>query len=243
MALRHLAVAAAAALAMTILLGCEDPQPQSTRPTTSFLEDNPWVVRKPGRGTAVASTGETRVDNPVANQTVQRGESYLTHKAGVAARPDDPIEWPIWAARGKWTVRLAFYNPTPDTGYSALHYANIHARELRKKGYEAYITDLISKAIVTVGSFDSPNDPQLIALWRQAYEDWTKIYGGRASPFRESMARFYGNNTVFGDQPMPVAVIELQVAMKNAYGVALNEEDKAKYLEFTKLKAKPGENS
>ena len=200
-------------------------------------------MKKPGQSGSVAASGAVQVENPTANQSLKPGDSYLTRHTEVAPKPDDPIEWPIWAAKGKWTVRLAFYNPTPDKGFSALHYANIHAHALREKGYDAYITDLITKAIVTVGSFENSNDPKLVEIWRQGYEDWTKIYGGRVSPFRESMQRFYGNNTVFGDQPMPVSIIELQVAMKNAYHVPLTDEDKARYQEFMKTKAKTGENS
>ncbi len=243
MTMKRWAAAACCAAMLGMLSGCDDA-PQQTR-RSNFLKDNAWVAKKPGQsGSAgtnpvVERPGDTRT-------TGAPGDSALAaQSAGGSAtyKPDSEVVSPILNARGNWTVRLAFYNPTPDKGLSALYYANQHARELRRKGYDAYVTDLISKAIVTVGAFDSENDPKLVELWRQSYEDWMKIYGGHKSPFRESMEQFYGNKTVFGDQPWPVSIIDLQIKMKGAYKIPLTEEDKQRYKDYISKRAKTGENS
>ena len=56
------------------------------------------------------------------------------------------------------------------------------------------------------------------------------------------MEKFYGDKTVFGDQPWPVSIIDLQIKMKGAYKIPLTEEDKALYREYTKGRVRQGEN-
>ena len=222
---------AASALAIALIAaGCEEPPPPRKK---NFLEDNPWVVKKPWE----KGTGAGTAANPATGQIGPAPAKPLVFKA------DTEIVSPILNATGKWTIRLAFYHPEPDKQLSALFFANQHARELRKKGYDAYVTDLIGLAIVSVGSFDDERDPKLVELWRECYEDWTKIFGGRKSAFRESMEQFYGDKTVFGDQPWPVSIIEMQVKMKAAYKIDLTEDDKRRYKEFVnRNRAKTGEN-
>jgi hypothetical protein len=220
---------AATALGVTVLAaaGCgggEAPPPRRT----SFLEDNPWVVKKPDTG--VVTPGEpgapvrsiTPKERPKAPEFKPDSESQVVH--------------PIFEADGKWTVRVAFYHADQTTGLSALHYANEAARRMRKNGYEAYVTDFQSLAIVSLGSFKDEHDPELLSLWKSAYEDWLKIRGGQKSEFRKQMEEFYGENTVFGDQPWPVRIIELQVKMKAAYKIPLTDDDKRRYEEFMKAR-------
>ena len=229
-----LAVVAAAWLA-----GCESEPPPKR---SSFLQNNAWVVKKPGPAGSGSSAAARRPIEGTVSSSPQPGDSYLASRRA-AYKPDTDIVSPILGAKGNWTVRLAFYNPTPQDGHSALYYANQHARVRRSKGYDAYVTDFISKAIVSVGAFEREDDPKLIDLWRECYEDWLKIYQGRKSPFRQSMEQFYGGETVFGDQPWPVAIIDLQIKMKGAYQDPLTPEDKARYKEYISKRAKTGENS
>lgn len=223
-----------------LLVGCEEAPPPRR---SSFLQDNPWVVKKPWE---TAKAGSNPVVQPGGSSSTVAASPGVAdaHTSGppVAYKPDTEIVSPILEAKGNWTVRLAFYNPAPDKGLSALYYANQHARTLIKQGYPAYVTDLISKAIVSVGAFDSENDPKLLEMWRGAYEDWLKIYGGRKSPFREEMERFYGGQTVFGDQPWPVSIIDLQIKMKGAWKIPLTEQDKQRYKEYISKRVKTGEN-
>ena len=156
------AVAYAGALMLT---GCEQPPP--TR--TTFLQDNPWAVKAP------AEQGGTR---PASSTPAPAPSKPVEYK------PDTEVVSPIFNAKGKWTVRLAFYKPNPQKKLSALYYANDLARRLRADGHDAYVTDLISLAIVSVGTFNDERDPELLRLWKQAYEDWLKIHGGRKSSFR-----------------------------------------------------------
>jgi hypothetical protein len=215
---------AAAAFSLVVLAaaGCgESPPPRKP----SFLEDNPWVVK--------SATVETGRSTPAKSPEPPKPAEF---------KPDSEIVSPILDAKGKWTVRLIFFYPDVKAGLSGLHYANNHARTLRQKGYEAYVTDLVSFAIVSIGSFNDERDPELIKIWRESYEDWLKIRGGRKSAFREEMERFYGEKTVFGDQPWPVSIIELQVQMKGAYKIPLTEEDKKRYKDFLNARTRRSEN-
>ena len=234
-----------AALGLAALLaalsGCTEPQQPQRQ---SFLHNNPWTVKKPGEGrTGSNSVVTTPAGTPGMATTQDPTAGYLAAQApGTAYKADTEIVSPIINCRGNWTVRLAFYNPDPQKKLTALYFANQHVRNLCKQGYDAYVTDLVSKAIVSVGSFENENDPKLLETWRQAYDDWMKIYGGRKSPFRESMEQFYGNKTVFGDQPWPVAVIDLQIKMKGAYHIPLTDDDKRRYKDYIGKRAKTGEN-
>jgi|GEM_PF-6542504 hypothetical protein len=219
---------AAFSVMMLAAAGCGGEAPPPKR--ASFLENNPWVVRKP-EPRAVSDGGDTGANNPTTPATPVKPRK--DPKAEVY-RPDSESEvvHPIFEADGKWTVRVAFYHPDNTKGLSALHYANDAARTMRKNGYEAYVTDLQSLAIVSIGSFKDEHDPELIKLWNAAYDDWLKIHGGKNSAFREKMQEFYGDKTVFGDQPWPVRIIELQVKMKLAYKITPTDDENKRYQEF-----------
>jgi hypothetical protein len=238
MTTHRIAFALAVVAAAAWLAGCESSPPPRR---TSFLQNNPWVVKKPGEAGRGNNAVVQRPEGAVTSSP-QPGDSYLANQRGTY-KADTEIVSPILEAKGNWTVRLAFYNPTPQDGRTALHYANQHARALREKGYDAYVTDFISKAIVSVGAFEREDDPKLIDLWRECYDDWLKIYQGRKSPFRQTMEQFYGGETVFGDQPWPVAIVDLQIKMKNAYRIPITPEDQARYKEYISKRAKTGENS
>lgn len=216
---RHLAVSALL-LMSAALAGCGEPQPQKRR---SFLHDNPWVAEKPAERTARKSSPPVK-PRPAAYKPVKK------------------IVHPIFEADGKWTVRVAFYRSNPKKKLTALHYANELAKALRKKGEEAYVTDLISLAIVSVGTFDRARDPELTRTWRKYYDGWLALRKGRKSQFRESMEHFYGARTIFGDQPWPVGIIDLQVKMKSAYKIPLTAEDKKRHKKYLKERVRTGEN-
>jgi len=150
----------------------------------------------------------------------------------VAYKPDKEIVHPILEAKGNWTVRMAFYSPVPKKQLTALHYANNHCRTLRKRGYEAYVTDFIVKAIVSIGSFDDPHDPELERIWREAYEGWLELHGGRKSTFRQTYEQWYSGKTVFGDHPTPVSILDLQMKMMSAYQMEPTAEQKARYKKY-----------
>jgi len=209
--------------------GGETPPPRRT----SFLENNPWVVKKPETG-AVSPGGGALATNPATSPIVVTPAKPSKPSNEEVYKPDSEsqIVHPIFEADGEWTVRVAFYHPDATKGLSALRYANDAARTMRKNGYEAYVTDFQAIAIVSIGSFKDKHDPELIRLWNQAYDDWLKIHGGRKSTFREQMESFYGENTVFGDQPWPVRILELRVKMKNAYKIPLTDDEKQRYEEF-----------
>lgn len=211
--------ALALGLMMLVVSGCEEPPPQHQ--SHWFPEGGPaseWKVK-----TTVDSSGRVRE----VPKTRPKKESKP-----VRYKPDTEIVSPILNARGNWTVRVAFYHPNPEKRLSALHYANNHARALIKQGYEAYITDILSLTIVSIGSYNDKRDPKLLETWREAYDAWLKLHGGQKSGFRRHMEEFYGNRTVFGDQPWPVSIIDLQVKMKGAYNIPITEEDKRRHREY-----------
>jgi hypothetical protein len=205
--------AAATALALVLAAGCQQQPVRETRGGW-FGENHAWEVKKP------SDQGATPRQKP------------RTPSEPVEMKRDSEIVSPIFNARGKWTIRLAFFHDDRKTGHSALHYANDFARTLRTKGHDAFVTDLRSMAIVSMGQFNDERDPQLISTWRQAYEDWMRIHGGRESQFRLQMQEFYGGKTVFGDQPWPVSIIDLQMKMKSAYKIQPTEEEKRLYKEY-----------
>ncbi|HUW55017.1 MAG TPA: hypothetical protein VMZ92_00120 [Planctomycetota bacterium] len=214
--------------AIPVFAGCgggEAPPPKRT----PFLHDNPWVVKAPTEAPPAPGA-------PPAPPPEKPKPKPVTYK------PDTEVVHPIFEANGKWTVRVAFYNPNPRKKLSALHYANDHCRTLRRQGYEAYVTDLISLAIVSVGSFSDDRDPKLVDTWREAHEAWLKLRGGKKSTFQEDMDRHYGGRTVFGDQPRPVSIIDLQVKMKGVYKIPLTEEDKRRHKEYLSERVHTGEN-
>jgi len=206
--------------AAVLLIGCYVEQ--TTKRKDFFDDSHPWAVSAP---TTVQAPGQP--PRPVAAKPTEPEKAEP-----VQYKPDTEIVSPILEARGNWTLRMAFFNPNEKKKLSALHYANDFARNLIKKGYDAYVTDLISLAIVSIGSYDDPRDEELTKIWRMAYEEWLAIHGGRKSHFRQEMERFYGGKTVFGDQPWPVSIIDLQVKMKGAYKIPLTEEDKRRHKEY-----------
>jgi len=217
----------AAFLLLPTAIGCYEPI-QETRKGW-FTEDHPWVVK--GSGTPSVEPG--RPTPPAKPPEPPKPVEF---------KPDTEIVSPILEAKGKWTVRLAFYYDDEQRRLTALHYANNHARTLRQNGFEGYVTDLPGSAIVSVGSFDDERDPELLKLWREAYDEWLKMHGGRKSGFREKMEEFYGEKTVFGDQPWPVSIIELQVQMKARYNIPLTEEDKIRYKDYLNARTRKSEN-
>jgi hypothetical protein len=228
MTIHRFTAAAVLAALLGLAAGCAEQQPEEKVPWYFDSEQNPWVVR----GAREGAPGAT----PARNTAPAESASPVQYK------PDSDIVHPILEAKGNWTVRVIFYHPSPDKGLSALYYANQHARKARENGYDAYVTDLISMAIVSVGSFESEDDPKLKEIWRQSYDEWMKIHGGKESAFRESMERAYGKDTVFGDQPWPVSIIDLQVKMKNAYRIPLTEDDKRRHKEYISRRVRTDEN-
>ena len=199
-------------LVLSGVVGCNQPPPPP--------KQSHWLQRAPSGWLAKGGTTQAR--------QVQAAEKPKP----VAYKPDKEIVHPILGVQGNWTVRLAFYSPNPKKRLTALHYANNHCRALRKQGYEGYVTDFIVKAIVSIGSFDDPRDPELERIWREAYEGWLKLHGGRKSAFRRTFEQWYAGKTVFGDHPRPISIIRLQMEMMSAYQMKPTAEQKARYKKY-----------
>jgi len=206
--------------ALVALIGCYEP----IRDTRGGWERAApgWVVKKPGeraRERARARTGAVAQDKPATAPST-------------AFKPDKEIVNPILEAKGNWTVRVWFFYGNPKTKRSALSYANAMAKLLQRKGYHPYVTDQLSQAIVSVGAWESKEDPDLKRVWREMYEGWLEAHRGRKSTFRNSMEQWYTGKTVLGDEPRPISILDLQMKMKGAYGMALTDDEKRRYKEY-----------
>ena len=135
---------------------------------------------------------------------------------------------PITEARGKYTVRVTFYYAMGDE--TAAQLAEKACQGYRKIGYEAYVTDLGNRAILTVGSFNDPDDPQLIATWKREYDNYLSVRGGKESSFQQELDRYYQGAGSIGDRPWPVEIEPLQMRMKLTYGT-ITQEQWNKYLQ------------
>ena len=150
--------------------------------------------------------------------------------------------YPITEARGRYTIRVGFYRSWPRKGIDGLEEANKAAIALRRAGHEAYVTDMITQAIVTVGTFDDKDDPRLKATWKGFYEEWQRKAGhttlGQA---QKELEKWYGEDTPFGSRPWPVAIISQQRKMKKALGTwtAADEQRYQDYLEALRKERRP----
>jgi len=140
------------------------------------------------------------------------------------------VKYPITQATGKYTVRVAFYRSKGDS--SAAKLADQMADFYRKAGHEAYVTDLCNTAILSVGSFNDENDPELIATWKREYDKYRKMRGGQDSLYQQQLDRFHEGSGALGDRPWPIKIELLQMRMKRAQGKISRQEYK-RYLERT----------
>ena len=126
------------------------------------------------------------------------------------------VKYPITQARGMYTIRVTvFYGQGTST---AAKWAGELADAYRASGREAYVTDLGSRAVLTVGSFTDPKDSALYAAWKRENDDYLKRSGGRPSSFQQQMDRFYGGAGPLRDEPYPVEIEPLQMRMKLTQG-------------------------
>ncbi len=217
-------------LAMLVVLGCET-QPVKPRRRTMFdgFGEKKWKSSSNVRTSS--SGGPTRTMGDVSG----RGTS---NPGVVEYKPDTEMPLhPIFEARGMWTVRMLFFHANRKKGTSALHNANNYVRVLRKKGYEAYVTDRLSTAIVSIGSFNREDDPEMIKIWRDAHNQWRRIHKGK-SGFQKSLERWHGKNIPFGDDPRPISIIDLQIKMKGAYKMPVTADDKRRFKAYKEWQKK-----
>lgn len=144
------------------------------------------------------------------------------------------VRYPITSATGKYTVRTNFFWAQGDS--SAAELADQLAEVYRRGGQDAYVTDLGNRAILSVGSFESRNDPRLIATWRKEYAKYQKLHGGTDSTFQQQLDRFHEDNRALGDRPYPESIELLQMKMKRVRGEISREQ----YLEFLEEYRKRG---
>jgi hypothetical protein len=145
---------------------------------------------------------------------------------------DGRVHYPITEATGLYTIRVGFYNSLPRKGIDAVTEANEAADALRRAGHEAYVTDLKTLAIVTVGSYDSRDDPRMKALWQRFYEAWERKAGRTTLGMAQrELEKWYGEDTPLGNRPWPTPVITLQYKMKTAQGT-LTEADEQRYRNY-----------
>jgi len=208
-------------LAMPALLAAAGCYQEMNRTHRSFADAAPQ-----GRASPNVRMGEPKA------AAARPGDADAAKPREVKMQADEKIVNPILDARGNWTVRVAWTYCNLTTKRSALSYANELAESLQKKGYRPYVTDFLTRAIVSVGAWDDPQDPELKRVWKEMYDAWLEVHGGHKSGFRAAMEGFYGKDTPFGDHPMPVSIIDLQVKMKGAYGIELTEDDKRRYKEY-----------
>lgn len=208
-------------LTMLVVFGCETQT--VTKRRRGMLEGFSQWESSPNARTS-SSGGRTRSVSGVSNSGTSNSE-VVVHK------PDTemPVH-PIFEAKGRWTVRLLFFYPNKKKGTTALHNANNYVRARRKKGDEVYVTDLLSSAIVSVGSFDRDDDPKMIEIWRKAHNQWRRIHGGK-SGFQKTMERLHKTKT-FGDDPRPISIIDLQIKMKGIYKMPVTVEDKRRWKDY-----------
>ena len=140
--------------------------------------------------------------------------------------------YPITEVQGLYTIRIGIYQSFPRRGIDAVAEANKAAVALRRAGHEAYVADLKTQAIVTVGLFNDPNDPRLKATWQRFYEEWQRKAGNTTlGKAQEILDEWHGKDTPFGSKIWPVPVIELQVKMKRALGT-VTEADEQRYQDY-----------
>jgi len=203
---------------LVLAAGCYEPMRDTQGGWERAAPD--WVVKKPGEVSAARAAGQPAAASaaPVPQEAQFKPVTEIVH--------------PILEAKGNWTIRVWFFYGNPETRTSGVSYANDMAKKLEAKGYQPYVTDLLSSAIVSVGAWDDPHDPELKRVWREMYDGWLEAHRGRKSTFQRTMEQWYDRNTVFGDQPRPISVIDLQMKMKGAYGIPLTEEEKKRYGEY-----------
>jgi len=197
--------------------GCYEPI-RDTRGGWERAAPN-WVVKKPGEA-------------PAAGPVREQAKEPTKEAAPVRFKPDTEFINPILEAKGNWTIRVWFFYGNPRKKRSALSYANDMARSLQGKGYTPYITDMLTKAIVTVGAWDEANDPELKRVWREMYDGWLETHRGKQSTFSKTMSQWYSKKTVFGDQPRPISILDLQMKMKGAYGIQPTPDELKRYKEY-----------
>ncbi len=132
------------------------------------------------------------------------------------------LKYPITQAKGKYTIRA--YPIWGSATSTAAQLADEDAERYRKAGYEAYVTDLGRMAWITVGSYNDPDDPELIRNWKREYDNYLKRRGGKESDFQKELDRFHEGNGVIGDRPWPVETEIFQMKMKLTQGKITQQE-------------------